>query len=88
MTERELVAPPFNLDVAGLAWVKSTIARLTPDQRLAQLFVLRSGVDKEAFERIKSFEPGGITAVRLRSMRFSEHRSAPRTAGLLRGDRL
>jgi beta-N-acetylhexosaminidase len=63
MIEKSLVAAPFNLDAGGLAWVKKTFDRLTPDQRLAQLFVLRSGVDKEAFERIKAFEPGGITAV-------------------------
>ena len=63
MMEKSLAAAPFNLDSAGLAWVKKTFDRLTPGQRLAQLFVLRSGVDKEAFERIKAFQPGGITAV-------------------------
>ena len=63
MIEDRLAGPPFNLDAASLDWVRTTFARLTPEERIHQLFVLRSGVDAAAFERIKAFQPSGITAV-------------------------
>lgn len=63
MINEQLKKRPFNLDAEALAWVRATFARLTPDERIAQLFNLRSGVDPETFERIKRFRPGGITAV-------------------------
>ena len=58
-----LAAAPFNLDASSLAWVQATFERLSPDERLAQLFVLRSGVGTAEFASIKQFQPGGITAV-------------------------
>jgi len=63
MTASFLAQAPFGLDAEAIDWVETTFAGLTPDERLGQLFVLRSGVDKETFERIKAFQPGGITAV-------------------------
>ncbi len=63
MTNAFLSGPPFNLDAEAKTWVRSTFEALTPIQRLSQLFVLRSGVDSAAFERIEDFGPGGITAV-------------------------
>ena len=42
MIDDRLAAAPFNLDAAALAWVRETFSRLTPEQRIAQLFVLRS----------------------------------------------
>jgi beta-N-acetylhexosaminidase len=54
---------PFNLDRAAIEWVEKTFARLSPDERLAQLFVLRSGLDRPGFERLIQFKPGGLTAV-------------------------
>jgi beta-N-acetylhexosaminidase len=63
MTASFLARPPYNLDADALAWVRATFASLSPAERLAQLFVLRSGVDGAAFARILGFGPGGITAV-------------------------
>ena len=48
---------PFNLDRAAIEWVEKTFARLSPDERLAQLFVLRSGLDRPGFERLLQFKP-------------------------------
>ncbi len=57
-----LSAAPFNLEADRLAWVDATFARLTPAQRLAQLFVLRRDLrDVEGAKRIHAFQPGGIT---------------------------
>ncbi len=63
MVEEGLSRAPFNLDAEALAWVRATFSRLSPDERIAQLFVLRSGLDRAGFERILRFRPGGITAV-------------------------
>ena len=30
---------PFHLDDAGVAWVRAELARLTPEERVGQLFV-------------------------------------------------
>ena len=53
MTNAFLSGPPFNLDAEAKTWVRSAFEALTPIQRLSQLFVLRSGVDSAAFERIE-----------------------------------
>src|SRR5262249_34484044 len=58
-----LAKPPFSLNGEALDWARKTFASLTPEERLHQLFVLRSGVDDATFERIRAFRPGGITAV-------------------------
>ena len=63
MIETSLAAAPFHLDARALAWVMETFRGLTVEERIAQVFVLRSGVDPAAFARIKRFRPGGITAV-------------------------
>lgn len=63
MLRESFAKPPFNLDPAALEWVDKTFSRLSPDERLAQLFVLRSGLDRPGFERLLRFKPGGMTAV-------------------------
>ncbi|MFM2354474.1 MAG: hypothetical protein RLZZ528_210, partial [Pseudomonadota bacterium] len=55
-------ARPFSLDAEAQAWVVATFARLTPDQRLRQLFNLRlAGLDPAEIARVRAFGPGGIT---------------------------
>ena len=50
--------PPFRLDSAALDWVKATFDRLSADQRLAQLFVLRSGLDRAGFRADSALQTG------------------------------
>jgi beta-N-acetylhexosaminidase len=57
-----LTKAPFNLDAAALAWVRTSFEKLTPEEKLAQLFTLRSaGSDAAEIERQQRFRPGGIT---------------------------
>ena len=63
MPALNLAAAPFNLDPKRLAWVHETFARLTPHERLAQLFVLiRMLRDPATVRRAQAFRPGGICA--------------------------
>ncbi len=53
---------PFDLDAAALDWVERTLAALSPDDRLRQLFNLRSaGNDQAEIARQQAFRPGSIT---------------------------
>ncbi len=53
---------PFNLDATALAWVKASFEKLTPDEKISQLFNLRSqGNDPAELERQQRFKPGGLT---------------------------
>ena len=53
---------PFNLDDAGVEWVRRTKAGLTPKARLGQLFVLISmGRDPDELARLEKLQPAGIT---------------------------
>ncbi|MBK8084982.1 MAG: glycoside hydrolase family 3 protein [Devosia sp.] len=62
MIYEQLAQAPFHLDAAALDWVRQRLAALTPDEKLRQLFNLRSaGHDPADVERIKAFRPGGIT---------------------------
>lgn len=55
-------AAPFHLDAAARGWVAATLARLTDDQKLRQLFHLHfAGADPEDLARLSDFGPGGIT---------------------------
>ena len=57
-----LRAAPFHLDDAGVAWVEKTLAALTPDQRIGQLFVhIVMGNDPAALDNILALQPAGIT---------------------------
>lgn len=52
---------PFHLDAAGLAWVKATFERLTPDDKVRQLFCPRMrGTDPAEIERLAKFRPGSM----------------------------
>jgi len=60
----DLTAAPFNLDDEAVAWVHETRDRLSPRDKLAQLFVLLSREAPDAaLETIRSFKPGGITRI-------------------------
>lgn len=53
---------PFNLSDEAIAWVEATKARLTPAEKVGQLFVFHSmGQDPEALARLASLKPAGIT---------------------------
>jgi beta-N-acetylhexosaminidase len=62
MRDEQLAAAPFHLDADGIAWVRQTLARLTPDDRIRQLFNLRSaGNDPAVLAAQQGFRPGSIT---------------------------
>ena len=53
---------PFNLDAAQLGWVRGCFAALSEDDKLRQLFNLRSaGTNPDELEAIRAFRPGGVT---------------------------
>ena len=53
---------PFNLDAAQLSWVRERFAALSDDDKLRQLFNLRSaGTDPAELAAIRDFRPGGVT---------------------------
>jgi len=58
----QLAKAPFNLDTEAIAWVKSTLAGLSPDDKLRQLFNLRiAGNNPADLDAVRAFRPGGIT---------------------------
>jgi beta-N-acetylhexosaminidase len=62
MHDDQLRAAPFNLDAAEIAWVRETLARLSTDDKIRQLFTLNSmGLDAATLEAQQRFRPGGIT---------------------------
>jgi beta-N-acetylhexosaminidase len=62
MTFETLSKFPFNLDATQLAWVRERFASLGEDDKLRQLFNLRSaGTDPGELAAIRDFRPGGIT---------------------------
>ena len=62
MRDAQLAAAPFHLDADGIVWVRQTLARLTPDERIRQLFNLRSaGDDPALLAAQQAFRPGSIT---------------------------
>lgn len=64
MTFDHLAKPPFNLDREALAWVQSSFERLSTEEKIAQLFNLRSaGDDAALIEMQQQCRPGGVTRV-------------------------
>lgn len=64
MRDDQLAARPFHLDADAIAWVRTTLARLTPDDRIRQLFNLRSqGNESGWIAAQQRFRPGSITRV-------------------------
>lgn len=62
MTFESLAKFPFNLDATRLDWVRERFAALSEDDKLRQLFNLRSaGTDPAELAAIRDFRPGGIT---------------------------
>ncbi len=58
----DLSTAPFHLTPAQTGWVEDSLAALTPDQRLAQLFNLNCDpADADQCAAIARFGPGGIT---------------------------
>ena len=53
---------PFHLDDAGVDWVRAELARLTPEERVGQLFVhISMGADPGEVARLARLQPAGIT---------------------------
>ena len=64
MHDDQLRAKPFNLDAAAIAWMRDTLRRLSPDDKIRQLFNLRSaGNDPAMLAAQQAFRPGSITRV-------------------------
>ena len=64
MQEQQLKAAPFNLDDAAIAWVRAVFSRLSEDDKIRQLFNLRSaGDDPQMLARQQAFRPGSVTRV-------------------------
>ena len=64
MHDDQLRAKPFHLDADGIGWVRATLKRLTPDDKIRQLFNLRSaGNDPAMLAAQQAFRPGSITRV-------------------------
>jgi beta-N-acetylhexosaminidase len=62
MRDDQLAARPFHLDGAAIAWVRETLNRLTPDDKIRQLFNLRlRGNDPADYAEARDFRPGSIT---------------------------
>jgi beta-N-acetylhexosaminidase len=60
--DRILSVPPFNLDVAGREWVRSTLAGMDRAARVRQLFVhICFGTGPEVVDRMTALAPAGIT---------------------------
>jgi len=62
MSTPDLTAVPFELDAAGVAWVRTTIDAMTEDEKVGQLFVnLNNRFDDTFVERVvDSYHPGGM----------------------------
>ena len=60
----DLKAKPFYLNSAEIQWVEDTIASMSPDEKLSQLFVLLKavpGADEEQIKRLmETTRPGGM----------------------------
>ncbi|GAA3863789.1 glycoside hydrolase family 3 protein [Celeribacter arenosi] len=55
---------PFSLDDMSVSWVEQTLASLSPDEKLRQLFnLLCPGHDSDKLTAAKAFRPGGITRI-------------------------
>jgi beta-N-acetylhexosaminidase len=62
LTINTLRIAPFNLDDAAIAWVRETLAAMTPRQKVGQLFVhISMGRDPGELVRLAALEPAGIT---------------------------
>ena len=69
MTLDHLTKFPFNLDAAALAWVKASFEKLTPDEKISQLFNLRSQGNDPAFCTATAMNrPNGSSRPPMRSM--------------------
>ena len=85
MQEQQLKAAPFNLDAAAIAWVRAVFSRLSEDDKVRQLFNLRSaGDDPQMLARQQAFRAGSITRVPGRTGR----RNARLSPGSMRPRRL
>lgn len=62
MDDQSLAAAPFKLDGTAIAWVRATLAAMSPRDRLTHLFNLRlASNDPAAIDAVKAFRPGGVT---------------------------
>ena len=60
----DLKAKPFYLDEEQIAWVKDTLAGMTMEEKIGQLFVMMTylpGVEEEKIQReVTSWHQGGL----------------------------
>lgn len=62
MTFDDLAGAPYNLDAHDIQWVRETLAGLSEEDRLSQLFnLVLFGNDPAEIDRIMRFRPGSIT---------------------------
>lgn len=56
-----LTLPPFNLAPEDIAWVRGTLARLSTEQKVGQLFNFATfGDDEQAIRALNRLQPGGM----------------------------
>jgi beta-N-acetylhexosaminidase len=64
MRDDQLAAKPFHLDAAAIGWVRTTLGGLTADDKIRQLFNLRSAGDNpDWIAAQQAFRPGSVTRV-------------------------
>ena len=58
----DLTAAPFELDAAGIAWVRQTIEAMTEDEKIGQLFINLNNRFDDAFVNriVDDYRPGGM----------------------------
>ncbi len=71
----DLTAAPFHLDAEGVAWVEETIASMSDEERVGQLFInLNTRFDEDYLDRVVgTYGVGGIRYMGSDSMTVQEH---------------
>ena len=62
MSDDFLTKAPFHLDAPALAWVRGTLASMSDDEKIGQVFVFASmGFEPGETDRLAALKPAGVT---------------------------
>ena len=78
MRDDQLAAKPFHLDRAAIGWVRTTLGGLTADDKIRQLFNLRSAGDNPDWIAGRAYR-GRMRPPNARSLRGSTGRRRRRS---------